>query len=127
MVIVIRVVLGFIAAFFVVFGLRFMLTPDVMAAAFFVTPDGVAGLSTVRADLGGAFFGIGACIVLGLFPRGARWLHAAALILAAIAVARLVGIVADGSARSAVAALIVEVVFVLLLAFGAQRLGRTQV
>jgi hypothetical protein len=123
MVIVIRVVLGLIAAFFVVFGVRFMLTPDAMAAAFFVTPAGVAGLSTVRADLGGAFFGIGACIVLGLFPRATRWLHAAALILGTIAVGRLVGIVADGSPRSAITALIVEVVFVILLVVGARRLG----
>jgi hypothetical protein len=123
MVIVIRVVLCLIAAFFVLFGLRFMLTPDTMATEFFITPAGIAGLSTMRADLGGAFFGIGACVALGVFPRATRWLQAAALILAAIVVGRLVGFVADGTTRSAITALIVEVVFVVLLLVGARRLG----
>jgi hypothetical protein len=122
MVLVIRVVLGLIAAFFIVFGLRFMLTPDAMAAEFFITPAGIAGLSTVRADLGGAFLGVGACVVLGLFPRATRWLHAAALIIAVIAIGRLVGFVADGATRSAITALIVEVVFVVMLVIGARRL-----
>jgi hypothetical protein len=122
-VIVIRVVLGLIAAFFIVFGLRFMLMPGAMAAEFFITPVGVAGLSTLRADLGGAFIGVGACVAIGLFTRGVQWLYAAALILAAIAVGRLVGFVTDGTAQSAIAALLAEVVFVVLLLIGARRLG----
>jgi hypothetical protein len=124
-VIVIRVVLGLIAAFFIVFGLRFMLMPDAMAAEFFITPVGISGLSTMRADLGGAFLGIGACIALGLFGRGAQWLYAAALILAVIAVGRLVGFAADGTTQSAITALVAEVVFAVLLLIGARRLGGT--
>ena len=123
MVIVIRVVLGLIAAFFIVFGLRFMLMPDAMAAEFFITPVGISGLSTMRADLGGAFIGIGACVTLGLFGRGVQWLYAAALILTVIAVGRLVGFAADGTAQSAISALVAEVVFAVLLVIGARRLG----
>lgn len=119
--VVVRIVLGLIAAFFIVFGVRFMLTPDAMAAAFFISPAGAAGLSTIRGDLGGAFIGMGACIVLGL-TLATRWLHAAALILGAIVVGRLVGMVADGVPQSAVMACAVEVVFIVLLEVGARRL-----
>jgi Domain of unknown function (DUF4345) len=123
LVIVIRIVLALIATFFIVIGLRFMLTPDAMAWEFFVTPIGADGLSTIRGDLGGTFIGIGALIVLGLRPFATRWLHAAALIIAAVALGRIVGLAFDGFAESAAIACVVEIVFVVLLEVGARRLG----
>ena len=125
MVNVIRLVLGLIAAFFIIFGLRFMLTPEAMAVEFFISPVGAAGLSTVRGDLGGAFLGIGTFIILGLRPLATQWLHAAALILGTIALGRVVGFAVDGAVPSAVTGCIVEVVFVVLLEIGARRLRNT--
>jgi len=122
MVWVVRVTLGLIALFFVVGGLRFMLTPESMAAEFFISPLGVAGLSTVRADLGGAFVAVGVFIVLGLRPGATQWLYAAAIANAAFAVARGVGMVADGVVAHAVTACVVEVVIFVLLVIGARRL-----
>ena len=122
MVVVVRIVLGLIALFFIVFGLRFVLTPDAMAAEFFVSPLGVAGLSTVRADLGGAFVAVGSFIVLGLRSGASHWLYAAAIANGAIAAARIVGLAVDGVVEHAVTATVVEVAFAAMLLIGARRL-----
>lgn len=125
MVVVVRIVLGLMALFFIVFGVRFALTPDAMAAQFFITPLGVAGLSTVRADLGGAFIAVGTFIVLGLRPGATQWLYAAAIANGAIAGARIVGMAADGVVEHSLTAAVVEVVFVALLTIGARRLRQS--
>jgi hypothetical protein len=122
MVIVVRSVLGLIALFFIVLGLRFVLTPESTAAEFFLTPLGAAGLSTVRGDLGGAFVAIGTFIVLGLRPGAAHWLHAAMLALIAVIIGRLVGFIVDGPAEPALLACTIEAAFIALLAIGARRL-----
>ncbi len=122
MVIMIRIVLGLIATFFIVFGLRFMFTPDIMEGEFFINAVGAAGLSTVRADLGGSFIAMGVFIVMGLRNGATLWLQAAAIAVGTIAVGRIVGFVVDGVVPSAVTACIVEVVFVALLLIGARRL-----
>jgi ribonuclease Z len=124
MVWVVRVALGLIALFFVVGGLCFVLTPEAMAAEFFITPLGVAGLSTVRADLGGAFIAVGSFIGLGLRPGATQWLYAAAIATGSIAIARIIALVADGVDEHSVAACVVEVVFLALLVIGARRLQR---
>jgi hypothetical protein len=125
MIVVVRIVLGLIALFFIVFGVRFVLTPDTMAAEFFITPLGVAGLSTVRADLGGAFIAVGTFVVLGLRPGATLWLYAAAITNGAIAAARIVGMAVDGVVEHSVAAAVVEVAFAALLTIGARRLQQT--
>ena len=54
MTLIARILAGLVALFFVVMGLRFYFTPETLAAEFAITPVGVAGLSTIRGDLGGA-------------------------------------------------------------------------
>jgi hypothetical protein len=120
---VVRLVIGLIGLFFLIFGLRFVFTPDVMAAEFFLSPLGVAGLSNLRSDLGGAFLAIAVFIALGLRAGATVWLHAAAIAIATIAVARAVGMVLDGPAESVIIAFVAEVVFVALLLIGGRRLA----
>jgi len=123
MILVVRVVLGSIALFFLAWGLRFVFTPDTMGAEFFVAPVGTGGLSTIRGDLGGAFLATSVFIALGLRPRATLWLHAAAIVLGLIAAGRAVGLVVDGVTESALAAFVVEIVFATLLLIGARRLA----
>ena len=66
MTILVRTLIGLIALIFVAWGLRFIFTPEAMAAEFAITPSGVAGLSTIRGDLGGAFPAIGLFAAMGL-------------------------------------------------------------
>jgi len=123
MVLLVRIVLGLIALSFGLIGLRFMFMPEVTAAAFFVSPEGVGGLSTIRGDFGGAFLATAAFVALGLRPRRSHWLHAAALLLGLIAAGRAVGLVVDGIDPDALTPFVIELVFVALLLIGAHRLS----
>jgi hypothetical protein len=123
MILLVRVVLGSMALFFFAWGLRFVFTPDTMAADFFVAPVGTGGLSTIRGDLGGAFLAVAAFIALGLRRGATHWLHAGAILLGLIAAGRAVGFVFDGVTESALAAFVAEIVFTALLLIGARRLA----
>jgi len=118
MTLIARILIGLIALFFLLFAFRFYFMPEAIAAEFFVAPMGNAGLSTIRGDLGGAFFAIGTFALLGIRTGAAHWLHSAAAIIAAVAVGRIIGFVLDGVAPTALVAFTVEVVFVVVLVFG---------
>jgi hypothetical protein len=124
MTLVARILIGLIALFFLVNGLRFFFTPDAMAGVMFIAPAGVAGLSTIRGDLGGAFFATGVFALLGMRHQATHWLYAAAGIIGAIALGRLFGFVFDGTVPNAVIGFIVEVVFVVVLLVGARQLAK---
>ena len=119
-----RILIGLIALFFLAYGLRFFFTPDAMAAVMFVAPVGAAGLSTIRGDLGGAFFATGVFALLGMRHQATHWLYAAAGIIGAIAFGRLFGFAFDGTVPNAVIGFVVEVVFVVVLLVGARQLTK---
>jgi len=122
MTILVRTLIGLIALFFIAWGLRFFFTPDAMAAEFGIVPSGVAGLSTVRGDLGGAFLGIGLLAAMGL-RRGARhWLYAAAGLIGAIALGRAIGFAFDGAPQAVVIPFSTELAFIAALVYAARRL-----
>ncbi len=122
MVLAMRIVVGLVALFFLVFGLRALLTPDAMAAEFFISPLGAAGLATVRGDIGGMFLACAMFTALGLRPGHAHWLKAPALVMGAIAACRVVGFAIDGLVPSSVTAFVAEIVLVALLLIPARRL-----
>jgi uncharacterized protein DUF4345 len=120
----VRVLVGLVALFFVVFGLRFVLTPEAMAGGdFAILPVGVPGLATVRGDLGGAFLAVGIFAILGLVNRARTWLYAAAIVVGTIAACRIVGFALDGLNRVTLTPFVVEVVMVAILLTGARRLS----
>jgi hypothetical protein len=118
----VRVLVGLVAFFFVVWGLRIVLTPEAMASEFSILTVGVSGLATVRGDLGGAFLATGIFACVGLANRARPWLYGAALILATIATCRIAGFAFDGVSRLTLAPFIIELVFVAILLWGARRL-----
>jgi hypothetical protein len=127
MTILVRTLIGLIALFFIAWGLRFFFTPEAMAAEFAIAPNGVAGLSTIRGDLGGAFLAIGFFSAMGL-RRGARhWLYAAAALLAAVALGRLVGFAFDGTPPAVVIPFSTELAFIAALVYAARRLRSEEV
>jgi uncharacterized membrane protein AbrB (regulator of aidB expression) len=122
MTILVRTLIGLIALFFIAWGLRFFFTPDAMAAEFAIAPSGVAGVSTVRGDLGGAFLAIGLFAAMGL-RRGARhWLHAAAALLGAIALGRAIGFAFDGTEPAVILPFSTELAFIAALVYASRRL-----
>jgi hypothetical protein len=122
MTLVARILVGLVALFFLAFSFRFFFLPEGIATEFAVAPLGVAGLSTIRGDLGGAFFAIGAFALMGLRAGAAQWLCASAAVIGAVAVGRTFGFAIDGMLPTTLVPFIVEVVFVVILLFGARTL-----
>ena len=117
-----RILVGLVAAFFLVWGLRFYFSPDAMAAAFSIAPSGVLGRSTVRGDLGGMFVAVGLLAAFGLRRGSHRLLYTAATIVGAVAFGRFVGFAFDGTPMTSVIPFVAELVFVAILLLGAMRL-----
>ncbi len=120
--VVARILVGLVALFFLAFSFRFFFLPEGIAADFAIAPLGVAGLSTIRGDLGGAFFAIGVFALLGLRAGATQWLYASAAIVGAVAFGRTVGFAIDGLLTTTLVPFLIEVAFVAILLIGARAL-----
>ncbi len=121
--IAIKVVVGLIALLLLVMAFNLMFDPADSALGFNVTPIGIDGLSTLRADLGGMFLASAVLLVLGLVQQKAQWFYAVAILMGLIALGRLIGFVLDGGPSDVtLPAFIVELVFVAILTFAGLKL-----
>jgi hypothetical protein len=99
------------------FGVAFLVAPAPMAELVHLSVEHPVARTEVRAFYGGLEMGLGVFLLLCLVRRGAARLGALALALLAggTAVGRVFGIIADGSAGTAVLViLVVEATFALL-------------
>jgi hypothetical protein len=119
-----RIGAALVALFGLALGLWFFFATEQAAAAFFVTPQGAAGLSTLRADMS-SFFLVGAAFALhaGVTGRGAGLLVPGALYTVAIA-GRALNLVVAGSHEGAAVPMVVEALLILLCWFGWRTLRR---
>jgi ribonuclease Z len=110
-----RHVSALLALLFGGLGLGFWIAPVEAAHRLDIEAVGVAGLSALRADLGGLFIGLAALCAAAAWTRRRSWLLAAALLLGAVVLGRSVAWLIDG--RAAVPELAVELVALGALAF----------
>mgnify|MGYP003853331513 CR=1 FL=1 len=85
-------------ALFAALGLGFWLAPERLAQRFDLQALGVAGLSTLRADMGGAFLTLAALCLAGAWLKRRALLLAAAAVLGLIVVGRLLAFAITGNA-----------------------------
>ena len=103
-------------------GLQLTLFPQTAEKGFFVSASGIAGLSTIRADMGGTFAALGLTILMGLRRRASPTLLTfPAIIIISIAGARLIGFALDGFESHSVVAFVGEVAFALVLVTASRR------
>lgn len=107
------------------FALRWVFTPVPMSAEAGISLSGPAAFSHMRGDTGGAFFAVGALLLLGLFRREPGYLEAVALIMVGIVAGRLIGIALDGFLPQIGIAMAVELV-TAAAAFATARQIRSQ-
>ena len=111
-----KVIVGLFALLFLFLGVGFMFDPGGNAADLALSPLGEHGLNTVRGDLGGLFIGSTLLLALGILQRKSEWLLAVALLMAAIALGRLVGFVLDGNpSQATLAAFGLEMLITIVL------------
>ena len=111
-----RVLITAYGLLFAVLGVGFWTAPELLAARFNIEALGIPGLSTIRADLGGLFLTLSGLCLAGLWAQRRSLLIAAALMLAAIAVGRLIGWAVSGELTGLKAMLAIEIAGVVILA-----------
>ncbi len=101
-----------------VLGLKAMFAPVSMFEMFNLNPQGVFGLNTIRADLGGMLTSSAVMMYIGLWKKNPTWFMATILVMATLLVGRVISFITDGWTNAAIPAVVVEfvVIGVLLLA-----------
>lgn len=94
---------------FALLGVAFWTVPDLAGTPFALEPVGLAGVSTLRADLGGMFLALAALTLGGVLLRRRWLLTAAGLMLTTAAAGRGVGWAITGSTAGLLTTLPVEI------------------
>jgi hypothetical protein len=99
-------------------GSALAFAPLKIAHDFAVAATGVAGLGTLRADLGGCFIALGLFTLAGVRPGHARWLTVPLAFIAAFLLLRLLHLGLDGVSEGGLRSTVVECSALTLLVFG---------
>lgn len=111
-----RVLVALYGGLFALVGLGFWVAPTLLAQRFNIEGMGIPGLSTIRADLGGLFLTLAGLCLVGLWTKRRSLIIAAALMLSAIVVGRLIGWATSGELTGLAGMLVVEISGVVVLA-----------
>ncbi|MFM2300664.1 MAG: hypothetical protein RLZZ84_400 [Pseudomonadota bacterium] len=96
-------------------GLNFLLNPQATAAGFGLSPIGIQGLSSLRADFT-AFFGVvAACMMVGAWRRNGDLLLVPAVMMGTAVTVRFIALAIDGTYPGFAVPMVVELSHVILL------------
>lgn len=115
---IVRVLVGVAGLLAVVIALGFWINPDILAAEFAIAPQGALGFSTLRADFGALFGGVGVLAFAAAVRHDARLLTAPLLLIGIGFCGRLLTIVLSGYDASMLQPMAVEIVLITLFATG---------
>jgi len=118
---VMRIVIGLVGLFNITIGIGFLVAPAKLAAAFFLSPIGSQGMATLRADFPGFFIGASVFALVGAWRGEARPLLVPMLMLGIALFGRVISILVDGMAPTAIQPMTVEAVMIGVLALGYRR------
>jgi len=113
--VVLQVLAGLLCLPLTALGLKSMLKPMSMLDDLAVDPRGAVGLNTIRGMMGGVLLSSAGMIAWGLYSGETVLLLAVAVLMAAIAVGRLLGVALDGFDKAVVRPIVIELVLVVLL------------
>ena len=122
-----KILVSLVGLFFTGAGLLWLSNPETGAVQFGITLNGIQGLSTGRADVGGMFMAAAVLSFLGL--RGgqlaAGYLNAVAIMMAFVATGRVIGFALDGVVQMGLVPFVFEVIFLVVMVTAARSLGTT--
>ncbi len=121
-----RILIGLVGLFNIFIGLSFLFTPAKMAAEFALSPLGVQGMATIRADFP-AFFLTGAIFALiGAWRMDPKPLQVPLMLLTTALFGRFVSIALDGSTPTTVPPMIAEAVMIACLVVAYRVFGKRE-
>lgn len=104
-------------------GLLFWADPMKAGAILGLTSIDALGTNSLRADLAAFFLVNFIACALALFRGKAHWLYGSALVFGLAVSGRFIGVIIDGAPAGIAQPVIIELVLVGLLVFGARQLG----
>jgi hypothetical protein len=110
-----RLLVGLLAAFYFLMGVLFWFQLDAQAANFAIGAVGELGRASIRADFGSFFLSIGIMCAYASWKRYGAAAGAAALLLGLALLGRFATLILDGVAPGAVQPMVVEAVSVAIL------------
>lgn len=119
----IRALIGLVGVFNLLLGLGFLLMPKKLAKDFCLSPVGVAGLASLRADFPGFFIGASVFALLGAAWSRADLLLVPLLLLAIAFCGRVLSLVLDGATSKSYLPMAAELVMIAVLFTGYRVLG----
>ncbi len=118
-----RLIVGVIGVLALLVAARLWVGPEAPAAALGLKADGLLGLATLRADVGGFFAAGGLFALAGAIRGEGRLLTPPALLLGLALAGRVVTVAVDGYAAPMAPPMVIEAVLVAILLIARRRLG----
>ncbi|MBX3479969.1 MAG: arylsulfatase [Caulobacter sp.] len=113
-----RMLLGLTGALALLLATRFWSAPETAAKAFALSPEGVAGLGTIRADMAAFFAACGGLSLVASLRREGRWLWPVLLILALALGGRVLNLAVTGGGKGVIPPMVVEAVLIAITLLG---------
>jgi hypothetical protein len=120
---VLRALVGVIGMLALLVAARLWIGPEAPAAALGLKADGLLGLATLRADVGGFFAAGGLFALAGAIRGEGRLLTPPAVLLGLALTGRILTVAVDGYAAPMLPPMIIEFVLVAILLIARRRLG----
>jgi arylsulfatase/uncharacterized sulfatase len=121
-----RLLLGLVGALALLIAGRFWLAPAEAAALFAVSPQGAAGLGTIRADMAAFFAAAGGLSLIAAVRRESRWLWPALLILGLALAGRTLNLALTGGGPGVIPPMVVEAVLIGIVLLGMRLLPKAR-
>ena len=120
---VLRALVGLIGVLALLVAARLWIGPEAPAAALGLKADGLLGLATLRADVGGFVAAGGLFALAGAIRGEGRLLTPPAVLLGLALTGRILTVAVDGYAAPMLPPMIIEFVLVAILLIARRRLG----
>ena len=118
--IAVRAILGLLGLLYLFVGSQFLLSPVEMGGDFGLSPKGIGGLSTIRADMTAFFWVSGGALLLAVWKQRGNILYVTAALMGIVFCARCLSLALDGTYEGFVQPMAFEAVTVALCFIGAR-------
>lgn len=120
MITLLRAILLLGGILYVMLGTGFLVDPGGNGPDFGVLPDGVRGLSTIRADFTAFFWVSGGCLIIGAWRRNGDMLLVTAALMGTALLGRAISLGLDGAYPEWWMPMVAEAVTVILALIGSR-------
>ncbi|HMT44109.1 MAG TPA: DUF4345 family protein [Chakrabartia sp.] len=110
-----RILVALAALFFLFMGVQFWFALDTAAQSFGLSPVGLIGRASIRADVGGLFIGGGLIMLHAAWKQCRMCAGAAATIVGVALLGRFITVALDGMPPGGVPPMVVEAVIIAIL------------